>query len=64
MTPARQRRVRTFPSWGLTKSYRIRPYPIMIRMIRDRLYADREILPNFGFPVEDLTGRALWRKFS
>ena len=48
-TPARQRRARTFPSWGLTKGYLIRPNPIMIRVIRDRLYADLEILYNFGF---------------
>ena len=26
----------------------------MIHLIRDRLYADLEILYNFGFPVEDL----------
>ena len=36
----------------------------MIRVIRDRLYADREMLPNFGFPMEDLIGRAPRRKIS
>ena len=30
----------------------------MIGVIGDRLYGDREMLPNFGFPMEDLIRRA------
>ena len=59
-----RRRGRTFAGLGLTKSYLIRSDTIMIRVIRDRLYGDRKMLPNFGFPMEDLIGRAPWRKFS
>ena len=55
---------KTFAGWGLTKSYLFNSMHVLIRVIRDRLYADREMLPNFGFPMEDLTGRALWRKLS
>ena len=60
-----RRRERTFARFGpQTESYRIRPDAIIIRVIRDRLYGDRKILPNFGFPMEDLIGRAPWRKLS
>ena len=35
-----------------------------MHVMRDRLYGDREMLPNFGFPMEDLIGRTPRRKIS